>query len=355
MADQPVRVLITCINGTMVPSAIVHLRGQSRFPMRIFGADMGEAGVVAGLLDGYHRIPSGESPDYVAKLLEVVGRERIQVVLPWSDAEAFALARNRLRLREAGAEAVVSSAECLGLIRDKFQTYRQLERAGIPVPPYACVSTMDDLRSAAAEYGYPQRTVIVKPSGGRGGRGLHVLCGRDAPPAWLGTGARERRIEAGADLAALPAMIEGETMVMPALGTPAYDVDVLARAGRPRAAVVRRRTNPTGIPFEGNRIVADPAAQRYCLDIAAALGLDSLHDIDLMTDPEGRLRLLEVNPRPSGSLAASLAAGAPLLDAAFAQALGRELPVPVPAADVTVLHIPMAVAAGVDPKQHARP
>jgi carbamoylphosphate synthase large subunit len=91
--------------------------------------------------------------------------------------------------------------------------------------------------------------------------------------------------------------------------------------------------------------MADPVARRYCCDIAEALGLDSLHDVDLMTEPGGAVRLLEVNLRPSGSLAASLAAGAPLLDAAISQALGHDLAAPVPERDVTILRIPMALAA----------
>lgn len=345
MINKRVRVLITCINGTMAPAAVAILRNQARFPLEIFGADAFEAGPGAALLDGFRRLPSGDSPDYISALAKVVADDGIDVVVPWSDQEAFAIAGARDALRAAGAEALVSPVEQLEVIQDKLETYRQLEKAGIPVPEYTCVRDVDDLRAALSAYGYPQRTVVVKPARSRGGRGLHALCGEDAPAEWLGSGARERRIEGPLTDELLAAMLQDETLVMPTLGLPAYDVDVLARAGRPRAAVVRRRNNPTGIPFEGNYVTSDPRAQRYCLDIAAALALDSLHDVDLMTDPSGEVRLLEVNPRPSGSLAASLAAGAPLLDAAIAQALGHELPVPLPDRDVTVVRIPMAAAA----------
>lgn len=345
MATKPIRVLITCINGTMAPAAVHLLRAQARFPIAIFGADAADAGAAAALLDGFRAVPSGDAPEYVPALIQIAARDKIDVIVPWSDPEAFALARRRADLRAVGTEILVSPPERLDLIRNKLETYRQLTAAGIPVPEYTCVSHMADLRAALAAYGYPHRTVIVKPTTGRGGRGLNVLCGLDQPPAWLGTGERERRVGDTPDEEQLAAMLQGETLVMPALGLPAYDVDVLAKAGQPRAAVVRRRNNPTGIPFEGNYVMADPRAQRYCLDVAAALGLDSLHDIDLMTDPNGELRLLEVNPRPSGSLAASLAAGVPILDAAIAQALGQELPVPLPLRDMEVVRIPMALVA----------
>ena len=41
--------------------------------------------------------------------------------------------------------------------------------------------------------------------------------------------------------------------------------------------------------------------QAYCRQIASLLALDSLHDMDLLTGPDG-VCLLEVNPRPSGSM-----------------------------------------------------
>ena len=50
--------------------------------------------------------------------------------------------------------------------------------------------------------------------------------------------------------------------------------------------------------------------------------LQSLHDIDMMTDPVLGPVLLEINPRPSGSLAGLSSAGYPLLDYALAGAAG---------------------------------
>ena len=60
-------------------------------------------------------------------------------------------------------------------------------------------------------------------------------------------------------------------------------------------------------------------------NISEILKLQSLHDIDMMTDPESGPVLLEVNPRPSGSLSALSSAQFNLLDFALASAAGIRL------------------------------
>ena len=197
-----------------------------------------------------------------------------------------------------------------------------------------------------AAYGFPEKTVVIKPIDGRGGRGLFVFCGHDSPPDWMGGGARETRLEnANLDDAMLFSRVgDGPRMVMPCLSTPAYDVDVLAHAGAVKGIVVRRRTNPTGIPFIGNTIIADSGLSSYCAKIAEVLELDALHDMDMMSDAEGPV-LLEVNPRPSGSVLASHIAGFPLIDAAVGAKIGIEVPIEQPNRNFEILGVRKAILA----------
>ena len=65
--------------------------------------------------------------------------------------------------------------------------------------------------------------------------------------------------------------------------------------------------------------------------------LDGLHDIDLMTNSDGEPCVIEVNPRYSGSIAASLTAGVPLIDIAIFSMLGEVIPNFFLESDVTIL------------------
>lgn len=339
------RVLLTCAGGTMVPDLMTHLRADPVINPYLVGVDASATAVGRGYADAFHQVPWGEDPKFVDEIARIVAAEKIDLVLPGSDLEAFSLAAGREKISAAGAVVLASPMAVLDLIRDKQATYRALQAAGLRVPEHVSVSNVADLQHALAGFGYPKRTVIVKPVGGRGGRGMRVLVGADeVPVAWIGGGAREKRMEEPASPEEMAGWFdEGVLMVMPLLHAPVHDVDVFAIRGKARAALVRLRFNPAGIPFTGNRIVSDPKIMKYCLEIAEALGLDALHDIDLMTDDQGRPCLLEVNPRPSGSVVAAHVAGFPVMAAAIAETLGQPYPLSAPTRDIDVGMVPRAI------------
>lgn len=337
MNDQ-VPVLITCVGGTMVPSAIRWLRDHSRIPLRLFGVDANPAPVSAALLDGFDMVPMGDDPGYVQCLLDLVKTHRIKVLIPWSDGEAFALSKAADEFEKTGCALLTSPAPIMDILRDKVATYRKLKDSDVATPDYSLVHSPEELHDALKIFSFPESSVIIKPAAGRGGRHLFVLEGKDRQPDWLGSGHREKRLAANSfDPGKLQDYIFGPTMVMPCLGEPVYDADILAKDGKLLSVVIRRRQNPTGIPWTGNTICRNPAFENYARAAAEALGLSGAHDMDLMSMPDGGPALLEVNPRMSGSLPATLAAGIPFLDAAIGSVIGIDLDIPLPEKDVDVL------------------
>jgi hypothetical protein len=71
--------------------------------------------------------------------------------------------------------------------------------------------------------------------------------------------------------------------------------------------------------------------------VTAAFEVSWLYDYDLMTDREGRPVVIEVNPRPSGSIAASILAGMPFYDDLFSLHKGEALPDVRPVGKVAVV------------------
>ncbi len=168
---------------------------------------------------------------------------------------------------------------------------------------------------------------VVKPARSRGGRNIFVVRADVAGerPANYG---RETHLDLATfldrHLAAAAAL--APVVVMERLFEPVYDVDILAWQGAARRVVPRRRHNPGGVPFEGNDVVADERLIALGRRTAAAIGLDWLYDLDIMTDAHGNPTLLEVNIRPSGSMPVSLLAGVPLIDDLVSLAKGEALP-----------------------------
>ena len=89
---------------------------------------------------------------------------------------------------------------------------------------------------------------------------------------------------------------------------PIYDIDILARDGKLIRSLVRRRLNPK-VPNEGHIIEKFDELYSIANKLVQVLKLSWLYDCDFMLNKAGQPKLLEINPRPSGSLAVSLAAG----------------------------------------------
>jgi len=76
---------------------------------------------------------------------------------------------------EAAGGIVRPGARALRFAKDKLHQRTEFARAGLPVPPFAEVRTVDDITSFAGAYGWP---VVAKAQrGGYDGRGVWVLGG----------------------------------------------------------------------------------------------------------------------------------------------------------------------------------
>jgi carbamoylphosphate synthase large subunit len=335
---RTIRLLITCAGGDTIPTLIQCLRSSDNFHYILIGVDGVSAGKSKDILDAYYQVPNGSDIEYSDKLLEVALKENIDFIMPYSDEEAMSVSSHIKKFDDAGILTIVSDANVLALISNKLETYKVLSDNGVRVPEYEVINSVEDIKNSLSKYRYPQKTVISKPSNGRGGRGLHVFKGEDMPPSWLGSGMRESIVDKSEFTDELiENAVYKDGLVMPALTVPAYDVDVVVVKGDVKTVVVRERINPAGIPFQGNKILSDKAIEKYCIEISKVLNLDGLHDIDLMTNAEGEPCIVEVNPRPSGSIAASLTAGIPVIDIAILALLGEKIPNVCVESDVTVL------------------
>ncbi len=329
----------------MMPALFTSLRQDAVLRAYLVAVDVNADAKGGRYADVFHQVPWATDPEYVNRILKISLMERVDIVIPGSDIEAYCLADARKRFDQIGVKLLASPADVLNLIRNKSATYATLNSVGIRVPEYACVANTQDLVKALSSFGYPEKNVVVKPVNGRGGRGMRLLTGNGLPPPkWIGGGAREKRIDTEINAENCHGWFEdGMLMVMPMMNEPAYDVDVFIHHGIAKAVLARRRLNPAGIPFTGNRIVSDPPLLHYCLEIAEALGLNALHDIDLLTDENGHPCLLEVNPRPSGSVAAAHAAGYPIMAVAVAETLNIPYPIVAPIKEIDLGVVPAVI------------
>ena len=80
-----------------------------------------------------------------------------------------------LRALEDAGHPVRPSAATLGIAVDKVRQREVLGAAGVPVPPWSLVTSMDEVEAFAAEHGWP--LVAKAPRGGYDGRGVWFVDG----------------------------------------------------------------------------------------------------------------------------------------------------------------------------------
>ena len=313
MNKKTVNLGITSSAGDFVMTEILSIKKSDNNNFKIFAFNENFHELSSSISDVFQVIPSGKSKNYLPTVFHLIEKYKLNIFLPWSDEEALKLSSHREQLRKINCKVIVSPKKVMNIISNKFKTYEKLKNAGLKTPEYSYVTNWEDIKKCVIDYGYPNKTIILKPVNGRGGRGVHVFLGDDNPPNWLGSGRRELRIE-NLDEKKINFHDYTEWLVMPCLKSPVYDVDVFSKKGDMLAGFVRKRMNPTGIPFLGNEIVNDEKTLEYARNICHVLKLDSIHDLDMMTDTSLGPVLIEVNPRPSGSVSALTSAGIPFLE-----------------------------------------
>ena len=232
---------------------------------------------------------------------------------------------------------------------DKAASFRVLGEHALPVPQWRIAERPEQLPDAVdAVAEASDGEFAVKPVKSRGGRNVYVARSDIDGAAAVNDGRethchprvfRERYLAEVAEMAPV--------MVMERLRPPAWDIDVLTWQGRVLRSAPRRRLNPAGVPFKGGVVEGVAGLLDLGERVTAALGLSWLYDYDIMSDRNGDPRIIELNPRPSGSIAAATAAGVPLLDDLVSLAKGEDLPpLPVPATRTVLPYTAVTVVEG---------
>ncbi len=148
------------------------LRENGERRVRLVGTDMGERAIGRHLCDAFHLVPAGSDSGFAGAILDVVERERVDVVLPQSSFDLEGLAEHRDRFP---VPVLVSSPDTIHRSNDKAETYALLQRLGITGPDFRRVNGAREVAAAAEELGYPDRPVCFKPVFSSGSRGFRVL------------------------------------------------------------------------------------------------------------------------------------------------------------------------------------
>lgn len=279
-------VLVTAAGTATALNVLRALREQDAEALRLVGTDMNPAGLVAAarLCDAFQQVPRNDDPRYLPALLDLCEREGIGVLIPVMDGEVEAVACGRDDLERRGVRTLLPPLDVVAACNDKRQTFDLLRRHDVPTP---MTWLPDELARAGGPAAWP---LIVKPRRGVGSADVY-------------------RADDEAELAVFLRRVENP-IIQEYLAGEEYTVDVLADGdGRVLAAVPRLRIQTkAGVSTKG-RTVDDGDLIARTSRLCAAIGVRGPANVQWRRDGQ-RLGCFEINPRFSGGLALTIAAGA---------------------------------------------
>ena len=243
------------------------------------------------------RVDRGAFADSLSELLV---RRRYDLLLPGSDAALLAISEDRDRLSQLvtiGLPEQEAVLRCLS----KIATFEGSEATQLAAPRTKVCRTVDEVREAVTEIGFP---LLVKPR-------------MSARPRGIGLRQRSsRRVSSESELAATIEDFGMPILVQRCLRGPVHSLGgVITDQGLVAAAHSRYvRTWP---PDAGNVSCSVSLPLSAQLREAAATLLDRLgwrgiFELELMEKPDGSLGVIDLNPRVYGSLELAVHAGAAL-------------------------------------------
>ncbi|MEA2236555.1 MAG: carbamoyl-phosphate synthase large subunit [Thermoanaerobaculia bacterium] len=291
-------VLVTGVGGRSVGHQILTALKVAKTQYRIVATDASDFSFGLYIADARYVVPSASDPGYLPAIIEIVRREKVQVVLPGTQAELQLLAAHTRELDEEGCRLIASAPEVVDLCLNKGKLYEWLSANGYGVPRSAGPAAWKELAAAA---GFP---LVGKPTEDSGGsKGVALLADEEEVEQFLHDSARSRT-----DVVFQEYVGSAESE---------YTVGVIIdKNGRVVDSIVMHR-NLVGLSLGVKRVIdgrvyalstgysqgfieTHPAIAEACETVAVAIGIRGPANIQLRLDGEA-VKIFEIHPRFSGT------------------------------------------------------
>lgn len=265
-------------------------------PGRVVVTDVNPLSPAVHVADAAYEVPLSTSPGYLDVVQRICEAEDVRLVVPTIDDELPVFADAVAQFRAAGRMVAVSSLDTTLACNDKYETCRRLREAGVAA---AATFLPDQLPP------HPDYPIFLKPRYGRGSIGAHTVQVPRHLPFFL-------------DLVPQP-------VLQTYLDGPEYTIDLFCdAAGTPVSAVPRERVVVRAGVIDRGRTVRDPALIDLALACARVFPFFGPINVQCRV-VKGVPTVFEINPRFSGGIPLTIAAGADFPRWLIELALGRTL------------------------------
>lgn len=131
-------------------------------------------------------IPYANTPGYKAALLNIIEKEKPDLVHFQNDLEIFHSSLIREAIIATGTKIFMPEHQVIDICVHKHKSYKAFKAAGVPVPINIEINTADDLKQAFQDLGDEQGKIWLRDSGiGGGGKGALPTNNYDLAKSWI--------------------------------------------------------------------------------------------------------------------------------------------------------------------------
>ena len=173
---KDLKLVLTACGCPGASTLIKMLKNNGERNIEIIGTDIDGEAVGRFLTDKFYTVPPGNSEEYILRMLEIVEKEKPDIVFPESSYEVHTLSRNKEGFEALGAKVLVSDPKPIEVSSNKYEMYETLrKKTNIDLPSCISVESLEEFLDGIERLGYPENPVVFKPHIGKGSRGVRIL------------------------------------------------------------------------------------------------------------------------------------------------------------------------------------
>ncbi len=228
----------------------------------------------------HYKVPLVMDPDYLDVISCIVAKEKIGLIIPTIDQELLLWAQHKKEFEDKGVRVSISPPETVRICNDKFATYQYFKEQGFPFPETYLPETL------TYNMKYP---LFIKPRGGRGSVQSYVV---------------KNKRELDFFMEYVP-----DPLVQDFLTGKEFTVDAFfSREGELISYVPRYRLVIRSGVSDRGRTFKDKVLEKWIKKIGKTMKFEGAVNIQGKIN-KGETTFFEINPRFSGGIQLSTAAG----------------------------------------------
>ncbi|MDA9708491.1 ATP-grasp domain-containing protein [Alphaproteobacteria bacterium] len=299
--------MLTCVGGELMPQTIKYLRNVKGTKLTIIGTDINKDAIGKYFCDKFYVVPRGNSKNYIEKCKQIVKKEKINLLIPTSDEEALALSRNKDYFEKIKATVACIDFKTLKTLNNKSKTYTRLNEFGIRTAEWEFIKNKNFLKKKLKLYIKKHGGAVIKPCSDRGSRNIFIISNNKKEKIYNKSILFFKNINEFLPILKTKNLYKNY-IIMQELHNPVVDIDLLSWNGKAITIIPRKRIHPLD-PNMGHKTINNKKLIKLGRDIIKNFNLSWLYDCDVMFDNKKNPIVIEINPRQSGSIAISQAAG----------------------------------------------